>query len=130
MSKEIALRVRPLDRVPMHGTGGEVVSIWDADRKGTAAKITEEAAEAFHEWQDFDRRAQDFRRHRDFVANEDPWTMYDMRVELEHQRQRLGDELSDVIVAAVDLAKVCGVDLQAALDFNEARQIERGRIDG
>lgn len=130
MSKEINLRVRPLDRAPMYGTGGESVPIWDADRKSTAAKIPEEAAEAFGEYQDFERRAHDLRTYRDFVAHEDPETAHEMGAELQRQRQRLGDELADVIVAAVDLALICGVDLNDALERHEMRQIERGRIDG
>lgn len=133
MGKEIALRVCPLDRAPMFGVGGVNVLIHFASRKATAAKLTEEAAEAFHEWQDYDRRSQDIQRYRDHVEHEDPDTMRVMRQRLRRQRERLADELSDVIVAAVDVAKVCGVgqeDLQAALDRNRARQIVRGRIDG
>ena len=130
MGKDITLRVRPLDRAPMYGTGGESVPLWDTDRKSTAAKIPEEAAEAFHEFQDFEMRAHDLRAYRDFVMYEDPQTVNEKSVELQHQRQRLGDELADVIVAAVDLALICGVDLNDALERHEVRQIERGRIDG
>ena len=129
MGKDITLRVRPLDRAPMYGTGGESVPLWDTDRKSTAAKIPEEAAEAFHEFQDFEMRAHDLRAYRDFVMYEDPQTVSQMGEELRRQR-RLGDELADVIVAAVDLALICGVDLNDALERHEVRQIERGRIDG
>lgn len=130
MSEEITLRVRPLDRAPRYGTAGENVPIMEVERKTVAAKLTEEAAEAFTEWQDLEGRTRDLRRYRDFVANEDPETVHDMREELREQRDRLGDELGDVVVAAVDLAVACGVDLQGALGRNEARQVERGRIDG
>ncbi len=130
MPREVALRVHTLDRAPMFGTGGETVSIWNADMKSTAAKLTEEAAEAFAEWQRYDGRVQDLSKYRDFVMHEDPETVQGMRGELNKQREALADELSDVIVAAADLAMVCGVDLQAALDRNYERQAQRGRIDG
>lgn len=107
----ITLKVRTLDRAPMHGTGGELVPIAECDPKGVAAKLLEEAAEAYGAWQIYANTDTDFMR-------ELTWG------------PQLADELADVITAACDLAKVCGLDLQAALDRNECRQIERGRIDG
>lgn len=114
MSDAITLKVRTLDRAPMHGTGGELVPIMECDPKGVAAKVLEEAAEVFGSWQTFE-------------------VMHSMGAPDGIDKTnlaRLADELADVITAACDLAKVCGLDLQEALDRNERRQIERGRIDG
>ena len=114
MSDAITLKVRTLDRAPMHGTGGELVPIMECDPKGVAAKVLEEAAEVFGAWQNLD----------DVMGLTTPNTL------ARFAREDLADELADVITAACDLAKVCGLDLQAALDRNECRQIERRRVDG
>ena len=114
MSDAITLRVRTLDRAPMHGTGGELVPIMECDPKGVAAKVLEEAAEVFGSWQTFEGMHS--------MGAPDGIDKTNLA--------RLADELADVITAACDLAKVCGLDLQAALDRNERRQIERGRVDG
>jgi len=112
MSKTMELKVRTLDRAPMHGTGGELVPIAECDPKGVAAKLLEEAAEAYGAWQIYANADTDFMRGLTWGP-------------------QLCDELADVITAACDLAKACGLDmgLQAALDRNGRRQIERGRID-
>ena len=108
------LVVRTLDRAPMHGTGGELVPIMECDPKGVAAKVLEEAAEVYGAWQDLATPGSEFVM--EFGGGKP-------------LERRLADELADVITAACDLAKVCGLDLQAALDRNELRQRERGRID-
>lgn len=114
MKNTITLTVRTLDRAPMHGTGGEPVPIMECDPKGVAAKVLEEAAEAYGAWHNLDEVME-------LSAN---------ATLARFAREDLADELADTITAACDLAKVCGLDLQAALDRNERRQIERGRIDG
>lgn len=115
MSNAITLTVHTLDRAPMHGTGGELVPIMECDPKGVAAKVLEEAAEAYGAWQDL--AAPGAELVIEYVGGKP-------------LERRLADELADVITAACDLAKVCGLDLQAALNRNERRQIERGRVDG
>lgn len=54
MKNTITLTVRTLDRAPMHGTGGEPVPIMECDPKGVAAKVLEEAAEAYGAWHNLD----------------------------------------------------------------------------
>lgn len=103
------LYVVPLDRAPMHGTGGELVPLIMADRKGTAAKVMEEAAEAYAAWQAYSKATD--------------------KTDVSRTRGELADELADVITAAVDLARCCGIVLQDALDRCAMRNVARGRID-
>lgn len=117
MSEQITLRVRPHDRVPMYGVGGRVVPIRDANREAMAGGLTEAALSAVYEMRDLDRRACDLGRYRDFVVHEDPETVHEMGEELRKQRQTVADRLAGVVVCAVDLALLCGVDLQPSLDL-------------
>lgn len=120
MSRTLLL-VSTLDRAPMHGTGGELVPLAECDPKGVAAKLTEEAAEAFGAWQ----RMHEMEGDPNASAID-----FSESTELDRARLRLIDELADVIVVACDIAKLYRLDLACALLRNERRQIERGRIDG
>ena len=74
-----------------------------------AAKLTEEAAEAFKEWQNMQAA---------FMRGCGIGLMKD----------HIADELADLIVLSCDLAEVYDIDLQDALDRCERRNRERGRI--
>ena len=133
MKNTITLTVRTLDRAPMHGTGGGLVPITECDHKGVAAKLLEEAAESYGAWQVFDEDDKEThcgnRSCTTCEYREGCWT-YNHPDAVQREKEAFADELADVITAACDLAKVCGLDLQAALDRNERRQVEGGRIDG
>lgn len=109
MARRIELSVTTLDRAPMWGTSRDLVPLHECDGKSMAAKLTEEAAEAFKEWQ-----------------NMQAAVMRGYGIGL--MKDHLADELADLIVLACDLAKVYDIDLQDALDRCERRNRERGRI--
>lgn len=81
--------------------------------KAAALKPLEEAAEVFGAWQEYDR-----------------WLGIDIsekyRIE---ERTMLADEIADCIQACVNLADRYGIDLQAAMDRCEERNVKRGRYD-
>ena len=124
MSAEQTLHVWPLDEAPIHGASRQNYPIENIPTKATACKILEEAAEAYACWQQYDEIAENLSRID--VLDQDEVCAY--RTHLDMSKTLLVDELSDVIVAVVDLAMLCHVDLQVALDRNKARQVRRGRI--
>ncbi|MBR3328893.1 MAG: hypothetical protein IKG22_16405 [Atopobiaceae bacterium] len=114
MAEICTLNVPTLDRAPMWGTGGELVPLAECDGKSMAAKLTEEAAEAYESWQCVDGC--------EYIGK--PECLRTCLV-----CEFLADELADLIVLACDLAKVHKLDLQAALDRCGERNRERGRIN-
>lgn len=83
--------------------------------KDAAMKVLEEASEAREAWQ-----ALEFVRESTspLVAVMEDGCMQD-----------LADELADCITACCNLAERYGIDLQAALDRVEQKNVERGRYD-
>ena len=130
MSKETNLRVKTLDRIPMYGIGGPIKNVWDATPSATPGMLVDETQNAHCEWEDYQKRVEDIRAYRDFVANDDPETVHDMQVELEQQRKKLAEGLAGVIMSACTLAMLCGVDLQGALDLHAAELEEKGYVNG
>lgn len=122
MAEICTLNVPTLDRAPMWGTGGELVPLAECDGKSMAAKLTEEAAEAFGEWQYVDYCLSN-------VAEICPSCRDDGGRGSCAVKLFLANELADVIVVACDLAKLYDIDLQDALDRCGERNRERGRIN-
>lgn len=80
--------------------------------KEAALKPLEEAAEVYGAWQVYDTT------HESDNQIMDAWLIQD-----------IADELADVIQAASNLAFRYGIDLQAAMDRCERRNLARGRYE-
>lgn len=87
--------------------------LMDTDKEA-ALKPLEEAAEAFGAWQEYQRHGYLFIP----IGGCDVY------------KQRLADEIADVIQAACNLADRHGIDLQAAMERCEERNRKRGRYEG
>lgn len=81
-----------------------------SDSKEQAVKVLEEAYEVLEAWKGYDEDRR--------VSEELGFTAGIL----------LADELADVVQAACNLAFVCGIDMRAALDRCEQRNMVRGRI--
>lgn len=89
------------------------VRVFDAligDCKPQALKVLEEESEVVEAWKGYDE---------DRKVSEELGSA---------AKILLADELADVVQAACNLAFVCGIDMRAALDRCEQRNMVRGRI--
>lgn len=84
--------------------------------KQQAVKVLEEAAEAFGAWQTFEGVS--------MLADK---CLVDAEA-LENAEINLSDEIADLITAACNLAERYHLDMKAAMNRCEHRNMERGRL--